>query len=83
MTPKLADYIKAGMALGADERLDAAHQLLLSVDRDSEVDQEGVDAAWDATIDRRVGEIVSGKAKLVDGREAHAEVRAEIAALRR
>ena len=82
MTPKLADYIEAGKALDADERLEAAHQLLLSVDQDAGADQADVDAAWDEVIDRRVEEVVSGKAKLVDGREAHARVRAEIAARR-
>jgi Putative addiction module component len=83
MTPKLADYIEAGKAFDAGERLEAAHQLLLSVDRDSGADQVDIDAAWDEAIDRRVGEIVSGRAKLVDGGEAHARVRAEVAALRK
>ena len=83
MTPKLADYIEAGKALDADERLEAAHQLLLSVDQDAGAGQADIDAAWDEVIDRRVEEILSGKAKLVDGREAHARVRAEIAALRK
>lgn len=82
MTSRLADYIQAGKDLDADERLEAARQLLLSVDREADVEQEGIDAAWDEAIDRRVEEIVSGKAELVDGREAHARVRAEIAALR-
>ena len=36
MTPKLADYIEAGKALDVAERLEAAHQLLLSVDADDE-----------------------------------------------
>lgn len=83
MTPQLADYIEAGKALDADERLEAAHQLLLSVDQDVGADKADIDAAWDEVIDRRVDEIFSGKAKLVDGREAHARVRAEIAALRK
>ena len=82
MTPKLADYIEAGKALDADERLEAAHQLLLSVDRDAGADQAEIGAAWDEAIDRRVTEIVSGTAKLVDGRQAHARVRAEVSALR-
>lgn len=83
MTPKLADYIEAGKALDADERLEAAHQLLLSVDRDADEDQADIDAAWDKAIDRRAKEIISGEAPLVDGREAHSHVRAEIAALRK
>ncbi len=83
MTPKLADYIAAGKALGADERLEVAHQLLLSVDQDEGADQADIDVAWDEVIDRRVEEIVRGTVKLIDGREAHARVRAEIAALRK
>lgn len=82
MTPKLADYIEAGKAFDADERLEVAHQLLLTVDRDTGTDQTDIDAAWDEAIERRVGEIVGGTAKLVDGREAHARVRAEVSALR-
>jgi hypothetical protein len=83
MTAKLADYIEAGKALDADERLEAAHQLLLSVDQDADADQVDINVAWDATVDRRVNEIVSGEASVVDGREAHSQVRAEIAALRK
>lgn len=82
MTPNLADYIEAGKALDAGDRLEAAHQLLLSVDRDADTGQSDIDAAWDEAVDRRVEEVVSGKATLVDGREAHAQVRAEVAALR-
>ncbi|WP_165962853.1 addiction module protein [Occultella glacieicola] len=52
------------------------------MDQDADVEREAIDAAWNEVIDRRVAEIVSRKANLVDGREAHAQVRAEIAALR-
>lgn len=83
MTPRLADYIAAGRALDADERLEAAHQLLLSVDQDTSADQADIDTAWGEVVDRRVAEILGGTADLVDGREAHAQVRAEIAALRK
>ena len=83
MTPKLADYIEAGKALDADERLEAAYQLLLSVDRDVDATEAEVASLWDETIDRRVEDIVSGDAELVYGLEAHARVRAEIAATRR
>lgn len=82
MTPKLADYIEAGKALDADERLEAAHQLLLSVDNDPGAHQSDVESAWDETINRRVQEVVSGKAKLIDGREGLARIRSEIAARR-
>ncbi len=82
MTPRLADYIEAGKALDAAERVEAAHQLLLSVDRDDDANQVEITAAWDEVIEARVREIVNGNAKLVEGREAHSGVRAEIAALR-
>lgn len=52
MTPKMADYIEAGRVLAADERLGAAHQLLLSVDRDDDHGQTTIDAAWDEVIAR-------------------------------
>lgn len=82
MTPRLADYIEAGKALEVDERLEAAHQLLLSVDQDADADPAEISAAWDAVIDRRVEDVVSGRVTLVDGPEAHSRVRAEIAQLR-
>lgn len=83
MASKLADYIEAGKALGADERLEAAHQLLLSVDRDEDANQDEIDASWDEVIRRRVNEVLDGSANLVDGPTSHAQVRAEIAARHR
>jgi hypothetical protein len=82
MTPKLVDYIGAGKSLAAEERLEAAHQLLLSVDRDVDHDQSTIDAAWDEVVARRVQEIVSNSGKLVDGRDVHARVRAAVSARR-
>lgn len=82
MTPRLAEYIEAGKWLNADERLEAAPQLLLSVDHD-EAEQTVIERAWDEVIDRRVREVLGGTAKLVDGREAHAQVRSALAARRR
>jgi hypothetical protein len=80
MTPELARFIEAGKSLDADERLEAAHQLLLSVDHDTQADQSEIDAAWDEVVDRRVEQILDGAAPLADGPVAHARVRAEIAA---
>ena len=71
MTPKLGDYIEAGKALEVDERLEAPHQLLLSVDRDVEASENEIASAWEESIDRRVAAIVSAEAAIVYGREAH------------
>jgi hypothetical protein len=83
MTPKLSEYIEAGYALTPDERLEAARVLRLSVDQDTDREQAEIDAAWDDVIDQRVAEVIRGDARLVDGREAMARVRADLAARRR
>jgi len=83
MTPKLSEYIEAGYALTPDERLEAARVLRLSVDQDTDREQAEIDATWDDVIDQRVAEVIRGDAKLVDGREAMARVRADLAARRR
>ncbi|SNS91056.1 Putative addiction module component [Micrococcales bacterium KH10] len=83
MTAELAEYIAAGKALDVNERLEVAHQLLLSVDEDSDLSQADVDAAWDEAIDRRVSDVLSNPDEFVDGRRAHDHIRAEIAALRK
>lgn len=82
MTQELADYIEAGKALDVDERLEAARQLLLSVDHDPHVAQDRIDSEWDEVVDRRVGEILDGTARMVDGREGIAEIRRALAARR-
>lgn len=80
MAAQVADYIEAAKALGAEGRLEAARQLLWSVDRDEGADQDEIDAAWDEVIQRRVNEILDRGANLVDGPAAHAQIRAEFAA---
>lgn len=82
MTSKLAEYIEAGKSLDAAERLEAARQLLLSVDFD-DAEQDEIDQAWDDVVGRRATELGDGTASLVDGRAAHAQIRAEFAARRK
>ncbi|GAA3908308.1 addiction module protein [Microbacterium invictum] len=76
MTPKLADYIEAGKQLSADERIEAAHQLLLSVQPDDESAPVGVE--WETELLRRAKEAVDGSAVLHDVDESHAHIRAEL-----
>ncbi|MFT4231402.1 MAG: addiction module protein [Leucobacter sp.] len=82
MNTRLAEYIESGKRLDADERLEAAHQLLLSVDQDAGAEQSDIDASWDEAVARRVSQILDGTATLVNGRESHERVRAELAAQR-
>lgn len=76
MTPRLADYIEAGKALDAEER-EIAALVLQQLDG---AEQAEIDAAWDATIDRRLDELTGGKVKPVSGRETIALARARSAA---
>lgn len=78
MTTRLADFIAEGMSLSAEEREIAALALL----RVGEDEQAEVDAAWEDEVDRRVGDITSGKVKLVDGEETRRIARAQLAARR-
>jgi len=75
MTPGLADYIEAGKAFDEDERLEAARQLLMSVDRDPQLGSDVLEAEWDAEIDRRVREIVAGEDVMVDGPSSFRTIR--------
>lgn len=83
MTSRFAEYIEAGYELSPDERLEAARMLRLSVDQDTDSEQADIDVAWDDVIDRRVADVVSGQARLVDGREGLAQIRAELATRRK
>lgn len=83
MTSKLAEYVEAGYALTSEERLEAARMLRLSVEQDIDEGQSDIHAAWDDEITQRVAEVVDGTARLVDGPETIAQVRAELDARRR
>lgn len=78
MTPKLTEYIEAGYMLTPEERLEAARMLRLSVDQDVATKQSEVEAEWDAVLERRVEEALSGKVQLVSGRESLARIRTRL-----
>lgn len=82
MSPKLTEYIEAGKQLTVDERLEAAHQLLLSVQDDSG-ELEPLGAGWEAELLQRASDALVGTAVLHDADESHAQIRAELAAMRR
>lgn len=80
MSPKLADVIAAGKALDADEHGVAALALHYA-DEQTPDDEEGeIDAQWDAAIDSRIDDILSGKVELVDGEETMRIANARLAA---
>jgi len=63
----LSEDVPEGMPLDPDEREIAALSLL-DVD---DAEQPDMDPAWDEEIDRRLGEILSGDVKLLDGERSH------------
>ena len=68
-----AEEIKVkALELSDKDRAELAHLLLVSLD---EVVEEGVEAAWDEELDKRVREIDSGQATGRDVFEVLAEMR--------
>jgi putative addiction module component (TIGR02574 family) len=59
--------------LSTEDKAELAHFLLGSL----EPEEEGVDAAWDLEISRRVEEIRSGRASGTSAEEVFAELRRE------
>jgi putative addiction module component (TIGR02574 family) len=66
------------LQLPDDERGELAARLLRTLDPDDgeEVIGEEWEAAWSKELDERLAEIRSGRAKLIDGDEVLAELRA-------
>jgi putative addiction module component (TIGR02574 family) len=74
-TTAIKDLLEAALALPSEQRAELAHELLDSL---HEFDQDAWQAAWTDELDRRVAEVRSGQAQLIDGDEAMRRVRARI-----
>jgi putative addiction module component (TIGR02574 family) len=75
MTERTSDLLQLAMALPEKERAGLACSLIDSLDATVE---EGVEAAWDKEIGRRIAEIDSGKAKLIPWEEIRAELESKL-----
>jgi putative addiction module component (TIGR02574 family) len=83
MSLRVADLDRALRALDTLDLASVSLRGLQSLDSDSsDVDQDAVDAAWRDELRRRIDEIESGKVELLDLDEVHAQIRAELAAMR-
>jgi putative addiction module component (TIGR02574 family) len=71
MSDLVEELSRKALSLAPEERVRLAEALLATV---QEVDDE-VEAAWDAEIERRVGDIDQGRVKLIPAEEVFAEVR--------
>lgn len=73
MSIVLEDITEAALSLPSSDRATLADRLLDSLEPGN--DQNYISDAWIAEIRRRVKEVRSGKAKLIDGSEGLARVR--------
>jgi len=73
--PTLEKLRKEALRLPEAERAELAHSLVLSLDGPADEDAE---PAWDAEIQRRLAEIDTGTAELVDREELRQRMRARV-----
>jgi putative addiction module component (TIGR02574 family) len=74
-TAQLESITSAAMTLSERERAKLAHDLVASLDGPADISAA---EAWDTEICRRIKDIESGKAELLDADEAIARARARI-----
>lgn len=65
LPPDPSDLIVSALQLSVVDRVAVAKAMLESVEGTSDVSQEDVDAAWDKEIERRVGEVESGRVETI------------------
>ena len=73
MSSQLEIVEAQALKLTAEERAQLADRLITSIFEDHEIE-----ASWAAEVERRVGEIESGRAKLIPAAESIARARAAI-----
>lgn len=84
MSMSVADVERALLALDQPDRAAVIHRGLQSLEaKDDQVDQGEVDGAWRDELRLRIDDIESGKVELLDLDEVHAQIRAELAAMRK
>jgi len=74
MSRNAEELYQKALSLTAEERVEIADRLLGSI----EPEDEGVEAAWDAEIQRRVTELKSGTVRTVPWSELRASLGAKL-----
>jgi putative addiction module component (TIGR02574 family) len=67
VTPQVSEILQKALALSTQERGLIIDRLIESLD--DEPAEEGVEAAWDEEIKRRVDDIRSGRVKTIPGEQ--------------
>ena len=70
------ELLSRALTLSEKDRAELARQLILSLEP-CDIDTDA-DAAWDAELERRAGEIDRGEVKLVDWRDAIQRIRGQL-----
>jgi putative addiction module component (TIGR02574 family) len=76
MSPDVSELLKKALALPPEARAALASSLLESLDE--EPADEGVEAAWDEEIKRRIQEIDSGKVQMIPYEEVRRRLLARL-----
>lgn len=72
VTPQLSELLEKALALPTQDRGLLIDRLIASLDE--EPAEEGVEAAWDQEIKRRVDDIRSGRVKTIPGEQVLQEL---------
>jgi putative addiction module component (TIGR02574 family) len=75
VTPQLSELLEKALALSTQDRGLLIHRLIASLDEEP-VD-EGVEAAWDDEIERRIDDIRSGRVRTMPGEQVLRELAEE------
>ncbi len=75
MTPKVSELLEKALSLSTRERGLLIDRLVETLD--DEPAEEGVQAAWDEEIKRRVDDIRSGRVKTIPGEQVLREIAEE------
>ena len=76
VTPQLSELLEKAPALSTQERGLLIDRLIASLDE--EPAEEGVEAAWDEEIKRRVDDIRSGRVKTIPGEQVLGRLKARL-----
>ena len=80
VSPQVSELLEKALTLSAHDRGQIIDRLVESLDDGPT--EEGVEAAWDEEIRRRVEEIQSGKAEMIPGEEVDRRLTARLNSVR-
>lgn len=76
-TPQVSELLEKALALSTQDRGLLINRLIASLDEEAPED-DGVEAAWDEEIKRRVDDIRSGRVKTIPGEQVLGRLKARL-----